>query len=176
MFLWVFPAAERIAPWPNWYRSSVVWSQVFQLCFWCHFSFSCLRDRLSFLCTKQPFILLQEPTVHFQHLSSVCAHDSSSAPQLNGTSKASFVIAWLLSSGVTRCMKISFHPGIREEGNFTASSCNLNELPLFDYSNHLAEIAAEESVSMCAPRNNMWDACPKASWILVQKGGGAKEH
>lgn len=74
MFLWVFPAAQRIAPWPNWYRSSVVWSQVFQLCFWCHFSFSRLRDRLSFLCTKQSLILLQEPTVHFQHLSCVCVH------------------------------------------------------------------------------------------------------
>lgn len=84
------------------------------------------------MCTKQSFILIQEPTVDFQHLSSVCAHDSISAPQLHNTRQVSFVIAFVFSNLIHHVNRES-----KKNQFHTASSCSLSELPLFDYSNQL---------------------------------------
>lgn len=203
MFLWIFPATERIDTGPNWYQSSVAWSQVFQLCFWCHFVTGCHS-----LCTKQSFILLQEPTVHFQHVSSVCAHDSSSAPQLNSTRQVSFVIAWLLSfvqphiscdqgeqinqfspsmeqrrgKSHSILMQPDWTPTVWLQQSFGWDSCRGECVHVHSWG--IVEQTKQKwpsegtfactSLCTCAPQNNMWDACQKGSWILVKEGGNKR--
>lgn len=120
--------------------------QVFQLCF----SYLTFLQLTFYQAVRRilNFTLKNSCTVHIQHLNSMrmrCPALLLNWTVLDRLALVSFSLRPLTPSTVW--------PGWAEKGRFpssAASSCNLAALPLFDYSNQLAEIAAAECVCLRA--------------------------
>lgn len=125
------------------------WCQVFQLCFsyltFLQLTFcQAVRRILNFTLKKNSC------TVHTQHLNATRARHAL-LPNWRVLARLA-----LVSFSLPTLTPSTEWPGWAEKGSIpssAASSCNLAALPLFDYSNHLAEIAVAECVSTCAPGN-----------------------